>query len=121
MKDAERKLIKDNIDNLKSNISELEVPIKNKELPDEDDFCELSVPIQFIEEAYKIEDELEALGMSGFDTAAGFGYRIWQIDFPLKSGATARQIVSYVKEHHPRFYELATIGCWSKNDEMNES
>lgn len=87
-----------------------------EDLPDEDDYCELSIPLQFMDEAFSIEDELAELGMT-FDTGAGFGYRFWQMDYPLENGHTARDIISYVKEHYPRFYEMSSLSCWKREED----
>lgn len=108
--DIEKKLIKEYRDQLKKKIDDIDEP--KKILPTEDQWCDISVPLQFMDQAFDIESDLRAQGIT-FDTGAGFGYRDWQLDFSL-SGATAKEVVDYVRENYPRFYEIASISAYDK-------
>ncbi len=69
----------------------------------------LSIPFEFLQEAYKAEDELTELGVD-FDTGAGFGMRDWELDWSL-DGMTPEQVRDWLKEKYPK---LAEASKWAQ-------
>ena len=40
----------------------------------------VSIPVEFLDEAFDLQYELGEMGIS-FDTGCGFGYRDWELDY----------------------------------------
>jgi len=109
----ERHLIRKHYKSLRKPMSSSERPIKI--LPTVQEWALVSFPIELAEEVYKIEDELSDKGIT-FDAGAGFGKRDWQLDWSL-SGATAEQVIKYLREKHPKLYPFAEIITQEPSDD----
>jgi len=50
------------------------------EIRELDEGVSVSIPVEFLHEAFELESELCDMGIS-FDTGCGFGFRDWELDW----------------------------------------